>query len=84
MVLDIHRKYFEAGADIVETNSFGGTPLVLAEYGLQADAHELNKQAAVLARQAAEEFSTAGEAEVRGRVDGADNEGDHGDGWRHV
>src|SRR5208337_3911677 len=60
VVLDIHRKYFEAGADIVETNSFGGTPLVLAEYGLQADAHELNKRAASLARQAAEEYSTPG------------------------
>ncbi len=35
VVLDIHRKYFEAGADIVETNSFGGTPLVLAEYAKQ-------------------------------------------------
>src|SRR6516162_9351458 len=60
VVLDIHRKYFEAGSDIVETDSFGGTPLVLAEYGLAADAHELNKRAAVLARQAAEEFSTPG------------------------
>jgi len=60
VVLDIHRKYFEAGADIVETDSFGGTPLVLAEYGLQADAHDLNKRAAVLARQAAEEFSAPG------------------------
>ncbi len=60
VVLDIHRKYFEAGADIVETNSFGGTPLVLAEYGLQADALELNKRAATLARQAAEEYSTPG------------------------
>ncbi len=58
VVLDIHRKYFEAGADIVETNSFGGTPLVLAEYGLQADAHELNRRAAALARQAADEFSS--------------------------
>src|SRR6201998_1701892 len=60
VVLDIHRKYFEAGADIVETNSFGGTPLVLAEYGLQTDALELNKRAATLARQAAEEYSTPG------------------------
>src|SRR5262249_48893297 len=59
-VLDIHRKYFEAGADIVETDSFGGTPLVLGEYGLQGDAFELNKRAAMLARQAAEEFSTPG------------------------
>ena len=60
VVLDIHRKYFEAGADIVETNSFGGTPLVLAEYGLEADAFDLNKRAARLARQAAEEYSTPG------------------------
>jgi len=36
VVLDIHRKYFEAGSDIVETNSFGGAPIVLAEYGLAA------------------------------------------------
>src|SRR5579862_1961325 len=60
VVLDIHRKYLEAGADIVETNSFGGTPLVLAEYGLAADALELSKRAAALARQAAEEYSTPG------------------------
>jgi len=59
VVLDIHRKYFEAGADLVETNSFGGTPLVLAEYGLQAHAHELNRRAAELARQAADEFSAS-------------------------
>jgi 5-methyltetrahydrofolate--homocysteine methyltransferase len=60
VVLDIHRKYFEAGSDIVETNSFGATPLVLAEYGLGADALELNKRAATLARQAAEAYSTPG------------------------
>jgi 5-methyltetrahydrofolate--homocysteine methyltransferase len=60
VVLDIHRKYFEAGSDIVETNSFGGAPIVLAEYGLAADAHLLNKRAAELARQAADEFSSSG------------------------
>jgi 5-methyltetrahydrofolate--homocysteine methyltransferase len=43
---------------VVETNSFGGTPVVLAEYGLQNDARELNFTAARLARQAAAEFST--------------------------
>ena len=59
VVLDIHRKYFEAGSDIVETNSFGGAPIVLAEYGLATDAHFLNKRAAELARQAADELSTA-------------------------
>src|SRR5262249_31270292 len=60
VVLDIHRKYFRAGADIVETDTFGGTPLVLGEYGLSAEAHELNKKAAELARQAAEEFAKPG------------------------
>ena len=59
VVLDIHRKYFAAGSDIVETDTFGGTPLVLGEYGLQAEAFELNKKAAELARAAAAEFSTA-------------------------
>jgi 5-methyltetrahydrofolate--homocysteine methyltransferase len=58
VVLDIHRKYFAAGSDIVETNSFGSTPLVLAEYGLEAEAHYLSKRSAELARQAADEFST--------------------------
>ena len=60
VVLDVHRKYLEAGSDIVETDSFGGTPLVLGEYGLAADAQLLNLQAAALARQAAEEFSRPG------------------------
>src|SRR5260370_23903721 len=58
VVLDIHRKYFDAGSDIVETNSFGSAPIVLAEYGLAADAHLLSRPSAELARQAADEFST--------------------------
>ena len=59
VVLDIHRKYFDAGSDIVETNSFGGAPIVLAEYGLAADAPWLNRRSAELARRAADEFSTS-------------------------
>src|SRR6202163_2779489 len=46
VVLDIHRKYFEAGSDIVETNSFGGAPIVLAEYGLADQSYELMFKAA--------------------------------------
>ncbi|MGO9240402.1 MAG: methionine synthase [Bryobacteraceae bacterium] len=60
VVLDVHRAYFAAGADMVETDSFGGTPLVLAEYGLHDDAALLNRRAAELARQAADQFSTPG------------------------
>ncbi|MEN3332774.1 MAG: 5-methyltetrahydrofolate--homocysteine methyltransferase [Blastocatellia bacterium] len=58
VVLDIHRGYLEAGADIVETNTFGGTGIVLAEYGLQDLAFAQNEAAARLARQAAAEYST--------------------------
>jgi 5-methyltetrahydrofolate--homocysteine methyltransferase len=60
VVLDIHRKYLEAGADIIETNTFGSTPLVLAEYGLSEKAYEISKRAAELARQAADEFAKPG------------------------
>jgi 5-methyltetrahydrofolate--homocysteine methyltransferase len=60
VVLNIHRKYFAAGSDMVETNSFGSTPLVLAEYGLEAEAYDLSKRSAQLARQAADEFTTPG------------------------
>src|SRR5258707_10125164 len=59
VVLDIHRKYFDAGSDIVETNSFGSAPIVLAEYGLAADAPLLSRRSAELARQAADEFTTS-------------------------
>src|SRR5437867_966516 len=58
VVLDIHRGYLEVGADIIETNTFGGTPIVLAEYGLQDQVHKVNETAARLAKQAAAELST--------------------------
>ncbi len=57
-ILDVHRAYLGAGADIVETNSFQGSPIVLAEFKLEDKTHELNVAAANLARQAADEFST--------------------------
>jgi 5-methyltetrahydrofolate--homocysteine methyltransferase len=60
VVLDIHRKYFEAGSDIVETNTFGSMSVVLNEYGLAEHAYELSKRAAELARQAADEFAKPG------------------------
>jgi len=50
VVLAMHSEYLAAGADMVETDTFGGTPLVLAEYGLAEKAFEINEQAARLAR----------------------------------
>ncbi|MEP7028718.1 MAG: homocysteine S-methyltransferase family protein, partial [Candidatus Eisenbacteria bacterium] len=58
VIRKIHRDYLAAGADIIETDTFGGTPLVLAEYGLGDRARELNRLAAHLAAQAAAEAST--------------------------
>ena len=55
----VHRSYLEAGADIIETDSFGGTRIVLAEYGLQDKVYEINHAAARLAREVAEAYSTA-------------------------
>lgn len=54
----IHEQYLEAGADILETNTFGATGIVLAEYDLQDRARELNLAAAKLAVEAAQKFST--------------------------
>ena len=58
VILGIHRGYLEAGADIIETDSFGSTRIVLSEYGLENETVELNRKAAELARQAADEYST--------------------------
>jgi 5-methyltetrahydrofolate--homocysteine methyltransferase len=52
VVEDIHRQYLEAGADIVETNSFTATAVAQADYGLATAAHELNVAAARAARRA--------------------------------
>ena len=55
VVLEIHRAYLAAGADILETNTFTATTISQADYGLEAHAWEINQRAAVLARQAASE-----------------------------
>ncbi len=57
-VIDVHRAYLAAGSDIIETNSFQGSPIVLAEFDLADKSHHLNVLAAQLARKAADEFST--------------------------
>ncbi|WPK13593.1 methionine synthase [Lysinibacillus louembei] len=54
----IHRAYLEAGADIICTNTFGGTPLVLNEYDLGHKAIEINKRAVEIAKEEAAKIST--------------------------
>jgi 5-methyltetrahydrofolate--homocysteine methyltransferase len=58
IVRGAHKIYFEAGADIVETNTFTSTSIAQADYGLEQLAHELNVAGARLAREAADELST--------------------------
>lgn len=58
VIESIHLKYLEAGADIIETNTFGATRIVLDEYNLGSKAYENNKVAALLARKAADQIST--------------------------
>jgi 5-methyltetrahydrofolate--homocysteine methyltransferase len=68
LVRAIHMGYFEAGADMVETNSFGGSPITLGEFGLQAEAFRLNRRAGELAREAAESFADGRQRFVIGSV----------------
>ena len=57
IVREIHDAYFEAGADIVETNTFSATSIAQADYGLAARARELNRGAAAIARSCADEWT---------------------------
>lgn len=56
-VKQVHRLYFQAGADIVETNTFSGTTIGMADYHLEDLVYELNYQSAKIAREVAEEFT---------------------------
>src|SRR5258708_9431565 len=60
IIKDIHAAYFKAGADVVETNTFGGGRVVLREFDLQDKVHEINKRAAELAREVAADFAGDG------------------------
>lgn len=54
----IHAKYFEAGADIVETNTFSGTTIAMADYQMEDLVYELNYESAKIAREVADDFTT--------------------------
>jgi 5-methyltetrahydrofolate--homocysteine methyltransferase len=58
IIAGIHREYLEAGADVIETNTFNATAISLADYGMQELAYELNLEAARLARSVVDRVST--------------------------
>ena len=60
VIADIHAAFFSVGCDIVESNTFGSTRIVLAEYGLEDRTRELNLAACKVAREVANQFSTPG------------------------
>ncbi|XP_065059051.1 methionine synthase-like isoform X2 [Rhopilema esculentum] len=60
IVYEVHKAYLEAGADFVETNTFSGTSIAQADYGLEAQVYRINRTAAELARKAADDVSRAG------------------------
>lgn len=57
IIKDIHRAYFEAGADICETNSFSGTTIAQADYELESAVYDINYHSAKIAREVANEFT---------------------------
>jgi 5-methyltetrahydrofolate--homocysteine methyltransferase len=56
-IAEIHKKYFEAGADIVETNTFSGTTIAMADYDMEDLVYELNYESAKIASKLAQEFT---------------------------
>ena len=69
VIQEIHEQYLAAGADIIETNTFGATRIAQADYHMEELAGELNVAAAQLAKAACAKFSTAASAAFRrGRV----------------
>ncbi|WP_299128054.1 homocysteine S-methyltransferase family protein [uncultured Winogradskyella sp.] len=56
-IAEIHAKYFEAGADIVETNTFSGTTIAMADYNMEDLVYELNYESAKIAKEVADKFT---------------------------
>ncbi|MBX9692271.1 MAG: homocysteine S-methyltransferase family protein, partial [Cyanobacteria bacterium] len=61
VIAEIHESYFRVGCDAVETDTFGGSPVVLAEFDIAHRAYELNKKAAALAKEVASAYSANGQ-----------------------
>src|SRR3954454_21016429 len=58
IIKELHAEYLDVGVDVIETDTFGGLPVTLGEYGQADRAHELNLAAALVAREVADDYST--------------------------
>ncbi|WP_320667710.1 methionine synthase [Prochlorococcus sp. MIT 1307] len=67
-VITVHKAFLDAGADVIETNTFGASSIVLAEYGLEKKAYEINKVAATIAKSVAEKYSINKRRYVAGSI----------------
>src|SRR5690606_23980318 len=64
-IAEIHRQYFEAGADIVETNTFSSTTIAMADYQMEGPVYELNYESAPIAKQVGDGFEARGPPTTR-------------------
>ncbi|MCB0373752.1 MAG: homocysteine S-methyltransferase family protein [Muricauda sp.] len=64
-IADVHRAYLDAGADIIETNTFSGTTIAMADYGMEELVYELNYESAKIAKQVAQEYTEKNPAKPR-------------------
>lgn len=64
-IKEIHKKYLEAGADIIETNTFSGTTIAMADYEMEAYVYEINFQSAKIAKEAAQEYTAKNPSKPR-------------------
>jgi hypothetical protein len=67
IIQEIHERYLAAGADLIETNTFGATSIAQDDYHMAQLAYEMNVEAAKLARAACDKYSTPGQAALRRR-----------------
>ena len=70
----VHKSFLDVGCDVIETNSFGGSEVVLAEFGIADKTYDVNLKAAELAKRMASDYSTARQAAFCRRFDRAGNE----------
>ncbi|MBS0009973.1 MAG: homocysteine S-methyltransferase family protein, partial [Bacteroidales bacterium] len=81
IIREIHRKYLEAGADILSTNTFNANAISMADYDMCGHVYAMNREASRLAREVVEEYGAKGKAQS---AKGGEPDGDAGEGLQGV